>query len=299
MPPRVVNYSTTLPTTRPGWRRVLASTTSIVLHIVVIVLLILRARAAGDRSVAQAVPEATVRPIDLTFAPPRPKPTPRPAPSAQPPAVPLTEGPDKTPGTTAAVVPKPEEQPNADPNTPRTEATRPDPGDAEQPAETATRPPTPPSTIAAPTTALAAAPEKTMESEAERIFGRPSSKLGPIAGSRENRPWESPFDLNSRGCTVPDEPRDSTLPPGMASISGRIYNEHTGAPLAGARLQILGTQYGAFANEQGDYTLYFDRSLVNRCRSQSVRVTAPGYQTRDVQLYIGVTPNGDVPLSRY
>jgi hypothetical protein len=139
----------------------------------------------------------------------------------------------------------------------------------------------------------------TLESEAQRIFGRPSSKLGPLAGTRDNRPWETPVELDSRGCSVPDEAQDSTVAAGMAVIAGRIFNQRTGEPLAGARLQILGTQYGAFTDQAGNYRLYFDRSLVNRCRSQSVRVTAPGYQGRDVILYVGATPNGDVPLSRY
>ena len=84
----------------------------------------------------------------------------------------------------------------------------------------------------------------------------------------------------------------------MGVVRGKIYNENNGEPLAGARLQILGTQYGAFANDRGEYVLYFDRSLVDRCRTQSVRVTAPGYQGRDVLLYIGERPSSDVPLSR-
>jgi hypothetical protein len=196
------------------------------------------------------------------------------------------------------VSPQPEELPNADPTTIRSEATRPDPGDANRVDERS--PSAPPPRIAAPSPSPATNPHTvTLESEAQRIFGRPSAKLGPLAGTRENRPWESPVELDSRGCTVPDEPQDSTLPAGMAMIAGRIFNQRTGEPLGGARLQILGTQYGTFSNERGDYKLLFDRTLVNHCRSQSVRVTAPGYQGRDVILYIGVTPNGDVPLSRY
>lgn len=297
MPARVVNYSTTLPTTRPGWRRVLGSTASIVLHVVVIVLILLRTQSQAARAEREAAqPHQQIQPIQLAFAPPRPTPTPRAPAPEQPPPVPITEGPDKAPGTTAPVVPRPEENPNADPNTARSEATRPNPGGDDTPAQRSAAP-APPSAIAAPT--AEAQPVRTLESEAQRIFGRPSAKLGPIAGTRDNRPWESPVDMNSRGCTIPDDPADSTLPKGMAMIAGRIYNERTGEPLGGARLQILGTPYGAFADGAGYYKLYFDRTLVNRCRSQSVRVTAPGYQQRDVQLYIGATPNGDVPLSRY
>jgi len=299
MPPRVTNYSTTLPSTRPGWRRVLGSTVSIVLHVLVIALILLRARSQSATGAGEQSREETIRPIQLAFAPPRPKPTPRPPQPPQPPAVPITEGQDQTPGTTARAVPKPEEDPNADPNTARSVATRPDPGDAEKTAESHVPPPPPSIAAPSPSTAPNAQPSVTLESEAHRIFGRPSSKLGPLAGTRDNRPWESPVELDSRGCTVPEEAPDSTLPAGMALIVGRIFNERTGEPLAGARLQILGTQYGTFSNDRGDYKLYFDRTLVNRCRSQSVRVTAPGYQGRDVQLIMGATPNGDVPLSRY
>ncbi|HXI20930.1 MAG TPA: carboxypeptidase-like regulatory domain-containing protein, partial [Gemmatimonadales bacterium] len=149
--------------------------------------------------------------------------------------------------------------------------------------------------------ALAAAPTAaapTLESEARRIFGRPSTKLGPLAGSRENRPWESPIPLSS-GCTLPPpDPRDS-LPPGMGQVSGIIYREDNGQPLPGARLQILGTPYGTFADGRGQYRLVFDRSLVDGCRTQAVRVSAPGYQSRDVILYLGDRPNSDVSLPRY
>lgn len=301
MPRRVANYSTTLPTAGGG-RRAVAYTASVALHLVLLAFLLYRATHGETEATRQRAAEETTRPIQLVFAPPRPVPTPRPvqpppaAPVPQPPAVPLTPGPDQTPGTTAKLTPTPEQNPNAAPNTTRTEATRPDPGDAEKVSDGHASAP-PPAAIAAPTPAAPSKP--TLESEAERIFGRPSSKLGPVAGMRDNRPWESPVDLNSRGCSLPEEPQDSTLPAGMARVMGRIYNERTGEPLANARLQIVGTQYGAFSNERGEYALYFDRHLVDRCRSQSVRVTAPGYEGRDVILYVGATPNGDVPLRRY
>jgi len=299
---RVVAYSTTLPSSRLGWRRGLGYTASVIFHIVLVILLIRATRRSPAEIEAARAAEETARPIQLVFAPPRPTPTPRPAAPPLPPAVPITPGPDRTPGAEAHVTPTPEPDPNAVPNTPRVEATRPDPGDApttrdatapSAPPPTAATPPPPPASVAR---AVAAAP--TMESEAQRLFGRPSSKLGPVSGSRDNRPWETPVEL-SRGCEVPPSAEDSTLPPGMGVVIGRIYNQDTGEPLSGARLQIIGTQYGTFANERGEYRLYFDRKLVNRCQSQQVRVSAPGYRQRDVTLYIGETPNGDVPLSRY
>jgi hypothetical protein len=269
--------------------------TSIVLHLLLLLLVFRTVTQNRRAEAAQQAHTETIRPIPLFFAPPRPAATPRQAPAPLPPAVPVTPGPDATPGTTARVTPTPESDPNAPPKTRREEASRPDPGSADQPASSTPEPTAPPASLAAPGNN-----RPTLESEAQRLFGRPSSKLGPLAGVRDNRPWESPIELNSRGCALPPpDSSDGTTPPGMAVVSGRVFNEHTGEPLAGARLQILGTPYGAFADGKGEYTLYFARTLVDRCRSQSVRVSAPGYRGRDVILYLGATPNGDVPLSRY
>lgn len=295
MRPRVIHYSTTLPTRSPGGRRSLGPAASAILHLALLVLLVHQVTSRTAKATDATSPGETARPVQLIFAPPRPAATPR-TPAPEVPAVPLTEGPEETPGSTAELSSRPEAEPNAQPNTPRAEATRPDPGESERVEDGDV-------TASAGTGMSASADnalEPALESEAQRIFGRPSSKLGPQAGSRDNRPWESAVDLGSRGCTLPpEEPGDSTLPPGMASVAGRILNQNTGRPLAGARLQILGTPYGTFSDGQGRYRLVFDRNLVNRCRTQAVRVTAPGYRGRDVLLYLGDAPNGDVALSRY
>ncbi len=296
---RVSHYSTTLPAGKPGGRRTIASLVSVVLHLALLVLLIhqaLQRRRQPDRAAAQPVE----RPIQLVFAPPRPKPTPRPVTPdvpQTPPAVPLTPGPDQTPGSRAQVSATPEPEPNAPPEAPRTVATRPDPGSETRTTGTA-EVTQPPSAIAAqPATTSTNTP--TLESEAHRLFGRPSSKLGPVSGQRDNRPWETPVEL-SRGCSLPPEQEnDSTVPKGMAVVVGKILREGTNEPLAGARLQILGTEYGTFSNGKGEYRLVFDRTLVDRCRTQSVRVTAPGYAERDVILSVGERISSDVWLPRY
>ena len=297
MPPRVAQYHTTLPTRAPNRRFRWGAAASLTLHTALLAFVIHQAtRGAGASTPARAL-EEMARPVNLVFAPPRPTPTPRPAPPELPPAVPLTEGPDQTPGTSARLDPTPEDESNAAPDTPRIEATRPDPGESDRSEDGA---PTPPAAIAAPAAASANSAQPALETEARRIFGRPSSKLGPVSGQRDNRPWETPVELSSRGCTLPPpNPSDSTLAPGMGSIAGRIFNERTGEPLAGARLQILGTPYGTFSDGQGAYRLVFDRDLVSECRTQAVRVTAPGYRGRDVLLYLGAAPNGDVPMAWY
>jgi Carboxypeptidase regulatory-like domain len=300
---RSPHYTTTLPLGRAGPRRTVASSVSVVLHLLLLAFLV-RQSIARRAEPEDKPATASERPIQLVFAPPRPQPTPRrTAPEVPPvqeppppvPAVPLTPGPDQSPGSTARVTPTPEPEPNAPPNSARQEATRPDPDPGtDQPARRPASPP--PASIAAPAPATDAAP--TLESDARRLFGRPSTKLGPVSGSRDNRPWESPVEL-SRGCTLPPEENDSTAPPGMAVVAGRIYREDNGQPLPGARLQILGTEYGTFSNGEGYYRLVFDRSLVDRCRTQSVRVSAPGYAGRDVILYVGERASSDVPLRRY
>lgn len=289
-------YSAVLPTRPAGSRWTLGSVVSGLFHLLLIAFL-LRPSPPEDARRADAGPQVVVNPIQLSFAPPRPEPEPSVAASDLAEAVPLTPGPDATPGSQALATPDPEQNPNAPPGSLREEAFRPDPStDGEQEAGDESTAPASVSTAPSEETTG----EPTLEAEARRLFGRPSSRLGPTSGSRDNRPWETAQISPSDGCTLPpEEPGDSTLPKGMAAVAGRIYREDNGRPLPGARLQILGTPYGTFANERGEYRLVFDRKLVDRCRTQAVRVSAPGYQGRDVILFVGSTPNGDVPLRRF
>lgn len=297
---RYIDFHTTLPTSGGGLssRRILASIASVVFHLLIVVAVLRFTAQQQAKAKAESV-QATERPVQLLFeAPPE-----RPRAQAQtveppqqepvvPPEAPLTPGPDQTPGSTARVTPDPEKDPNATPDARRETATRPDPGDADAPS---------PATASTESPAVATnttPPQPTAESEARRIFGRPSALLGPATGSRSSRPWEA-SQQSSNGCTLPEEEQDSTLPKGMASVAGRIFREDNGKPLAGARLQILGTQFGTFSNDKGDYKLVFDRTLVDRCRTQAVRVTAPGYRGRDVILYLGERSSSDVTLPRW
>jgi hypothetical protein len=301
---RFIDYQTTLPTSGGGLssRRILASIVSAALHIAVVVLAIRATTRLSPEAQATQAP-VTERPIQLLFNSPPPTPRQQPQPvepptqpqePVTPPEAPLTPGEDLTPGSRARVVPDPEKDPNAAPDARREEATRPDPGSEDAASNDRGAAETDPLAL------TTAPPQPTAESEARRIFGRPSALLGPSDGSRSSRPWET-TQQNSNGCKIPEEEetRDSTLPKGMASVQGRIFREDDGKPLAGARLQILGTQYGTFSNDQGDYKLVFDRTLVDRCRTQAVRVTAPGYRGRDVILYLGERSSSDVRLPRW
>lgn len=295
-PPPGAGYSAVLPARPAAGRWTLGGAASALFHALLIFLL-LRHSSRQSSARAEAAPTQIVNPIQISFAPPRPQETPRPSQPELTEAVPLTPGNDETPGSPALVTPDPEQNPNAPPGAVREEAFRPDPSnDGEQDrGDEATAP-----MSASPAPSRETTGEPTLESEARRLFGRPSSRLGPTAGTRDNRPWESASISPSDGCNLPpEELSDSTLPKGMAAVAGRIYREDNGRPLPGARLQILGTPYGTFANDRGEYRLVFDRALVDRCRTQAVRVSAPGYQGRDVILFVGSTPNGDVPLRRF
>jgi hypothetical protein len=262
------------------------------MHVVLVLLVLVEFRNRGTTEQPAARDTAAQREVQMVYLPPPPQPKPPPS-QEQPPAAPLTPGSDQTPGSTARQTPTPEKDPNAPPDAKRSTATAPesqtppDGGGAQKTTE-------PPLKAFAPTPA----PEETpaIESEAQRIFGHPLTDVGPVSGTEESRPWESPLNWRSNGCTSPQV--DSTAPPGMGVVQGRVYREDTHIPLPGAHLQILGTPYYTYSNDYGEFRLVFDRSLVDNCRTQSVRVWAPGYRARDLILYVGTATNSDVNLQR-
>jgi hypothetical protein len=85
----------------------------------------------------------------------------------------------------------------------------------------------------------------------------------------------------------PVQPLDSAGAPNIGTVVGRIFRQDSGKPLAGAHLQMLGAPYVAFTDNNGEYRFRFDLSLVDNCRTQYVRVTAPGYETRLLVLVVG------------
>jgi hypothetical protein len=50
---------------------------------------------------------------------------------------------------------------------------------------------------------------------------------------------------------------------------------------------MLGAPYATFTDDNGEYRFRFDLALVDNCRTQYVRVTAPGYETRLLVLLVG------------
>jgi hypothetical protein len=76
-------------------------------------------------------------------------------------------------------------------------------------------------------------------------------------------------------------------------VVGRIFRQDNGQPLSGAHLQMLGTPYVTFSDGTGEYHFRFDLSLVDNCRTQYVRVTAPGYESRLLVLMVGPNVRSD------
>ncbi len=138
-----------------------------------------------------------------------------------------------------------------------------------------------------------------MESEARRIFGRPRLGPRPGAGPRASRPMEAYLPDHPEKC-IPNQtaPRDSAAAE-YGVVVGKIFRQDNGLPLSGAHLQMLGTPYVTFTSDGGEYRFRFELALVDNCRTQYVRVTAPGYESRLLVLMVGPNVRSeDVVLKR-
>jgi outer membrane biosynthesis protein TonB len=249
-----------------------------------------RARQAADPA----------REVQMIYLPPPPTatpppPLPQPKPPAPTPPPPQPPPPPRTSPPPAQAQRTPEPDANAPPEATRSAGEE---REAEDPAggqRTGANDPTEGSPVPAPAENSAA----TMESEARRIFGR--SRLGPRpgAGPRASRPMEAYLPDRPEHCTPkPSTPSDSAGPPQYGVVVGRIFRQDNGLPLIGAHLQMLGTPFVSFTDESGEYHFRFDLSLVDNCRTQYVRVTAPGYESRLLVLMVGPNVRSDDVLLR-
>jgi hypothetical protein len=174
------------------------------------------------------------------------------------------------------------------------------PKPAPETAKTARAPSSP--AASAPSTVAAAAPAPTMESEARRLFGpHPSSDVtavGPLQPrSLVSAGAEGSSSAASDCRPTPHPRRDPSTPPELVTIVGHILRRDDHRPLAGAHLQMIGTPYSAFTDDTGRYEFHFSEDLIADCRTQLVRVEAPGYRTEWV--YVVVSPavqNNDLML---
>jgi len=275
---------------------------SVVVHTALIILAILLARRGQeDRDQQDADQRAAaarehVMPFYLPPPQPKPKPPPPLPPQRPPPPPPKAATPPPPPVEVApppqVKQPIPEPEPNAPPEEKRSTGTNESTDKQAGPtaANEADRSAAPPADIA----------ERMMEAEAQRIFGR--RKTGPPAGAgpRDVRPLEAFLPDRPDKCVPkPVAPVESAGPPQMGVAVGRIFRSDNGRPLAGAHLVMLGTPYTSFTDDQGQYQFRFDMALVDNCRTQYVRVSADGYESRLLVLVVGPrTRSEDVVLRR-
>jgi hypothetical protein len=263
------------------------------LHVLLVLLAIhlsrLGAVPPSEEEKREARPVRQVEMIYVPPPPPRPQPRvtplpPRPEPP-KPPPQPVAPPPEKS-------QPRPESEANAPPEAKRTEG-------QESPNEPTGGNPSGATSAVAPAPAPTPEPEATMESEARRIFGRPRLGTRPGAGPQASRPMEAYLPDHPERCVPhPVAPRDSAGPTQFGVAQGKIFRQKDGRPLAGAHLQMLGTPYVTFTDDQGEYHFRFDLSLVDNCRTQYVRVSAPGYESRLLVLVVGPNVRSEDVLLR-
>jgi len=227
------------------------------------------------------------RRVDMVYLPPPPEPPPPPPPQPEPPPQPPPPQAAQPPPSRPIAPPpereqrEPERNANAPPDAVRSE------GEGEPDADRGRAESQPAEAV-------------TLESEARRIFGRPRVATRPGAGPRAVRPMEAYVPDDATKCIPrPAAPRDSAAAVQFGVAEGRILRGDNGRPLAGAHLQMLGTPYVTFTDGDGSYKFRFDLSLVDQCRTQYVRVTAKGFESRLLVLVVGVNVRSeDVRLER-
>jgi len=285
---------------KPRRRPWVSLATSAVVHGSVILLALLLTRhedrVLKEEKAERGPVEQRERVMPLYIPPPRPKPQPPTPPPPPPPKVetPPPPPPPKPVAPPPAVrQPKPELEANAPPEEKRSSG-------AEEPDEKTTGDKSPKDAAKATTPPADISTAPTIESEAKRIFGR--QKEGPPAGAgpRDVRPLQTELPDRPDKCLPrPAVPAESAGVPQMGVAIGRIFRGDNGRPLAGAHLVMLGTPYTSFTDDNGEYTFRFDLSLIDNCRTQYVRVTAQGYESRLLVLVVGPrTRSDDVMLRR-
>jgi hypothetical protein len=265
---------------RKGGRNWIALSLSAGLHLLLLALSLRLSRETPDSVTEPDRVSEQRRDVSMIYIPPQaPTPKlPRVRPEPAPRRVPL---PAPTPRR------EPEPEPNAPPEARRSSGSEPDE-------------PTPPAAPPASRPAPAAVPRQNisaLESEARRIFGLPHAQTPPGAGPQAIRPMEAYAPDHPEQCIAHPAPAES-IAPQFGTVVGRIYRQDNGRPLAGAHLQMLGAPYVAFTDATGEYRFRFDLSLVDNCRTQYVRVTAAGYESRLLVLTVGPNARSEDVLLR-
>lgn len=128
----------------------------------------------------------------------------------------------------------------------------------------------------------------------------PGEFASPLTQAAPAPVWRRPPDLGSLGAKcVPGPPhtRAPNEPVTYGVVAGRVYQQGSQVPLAGAVLSVMGTPYTTTSDSNGEYVLRFDADLLSNCQVQNVRVTRDGFLS---QLLVLSTGGGtsDVNLNR-
>jgi hypothetical protein len=264
-------------------------------------LLLLLLSPAAHKKESQAVAPSQQRNVQMMYIPPEPpaaKPKPKPPEPPQARAQPQPPPPEPPPTTPAIATAKPSPSPDIPspgikkaPDHDAPVATAPKPLDQPKPGEQSDRA----KEDRAPKLADATESEDAMVTEARRLFGPPSAPAGSMAGPVQTG---LPLGLIEGGRRCPFTGAEATPMerPAEGVIEGVVRTESGGSPIPGALLQILGTGSATIADGSGHYRLVFDPSLVDACRSQLVRITAPGYRARTMFLAWGAPNDNTIDL---
>jgi hypothetical protein len=286
-----VSRTAVTPSRQRPW---ISFTVSTALHAVLVALAIWLSRTPAvtePEEPEHPAPNAPKREVRMVYLTPPPAPPPPPVTPPPPPPQPVI------PPTPAATPPPETAQPTPQPDANAPPEAKPSEG-REPSDETPPEPERSGAPDASPPTAPLATREALMESEARRIFGTSKKYTREGVGPRASRPMEAYLPDHPERCTR-TAPRDSAGQPQFGTVVGRIYRQDNGKPLSGAHLQMLGTPYVSFTDGTGEYHFRFDMSLVDNCRTQYVRVTAAGYESRLLVLIVGANARSeDVALRR-
>jgi len=256
-------------------------------------------QAATPAEVAAAREQLKKRQVQMVYLPPAARQRQAPPKTAPPPKLPPPKsgGPTKQPDPLSDPI-RALQSPIADPGGDAAKL-----GDGAEKSQAKVAPPRPMPLALNPGLSAPSPPEPAPTSAVPTAGSAGGIQLGPRLGlaARDPRPWTQSMP-ESAGDSCPTVMPDSTKPgePRMGSASGRVLTMSGGGPMPNAHLQIIGTSFSTFTDQNGEYVLTFDASLLDMCRTQYVRVSAPGYEPRLLVLVIGRNiRSDDVALRRH
>lgn len=325
---RIVDFEVA-PPIRKDSRALVALGTSAILHTLILLFVIFgipvssgsapgqSASAIAPQPIALRPPSAKARPLPKQDKPPAPE-APKPPPPPPPPMQEVELGPDSkkpdAPAKEAAAKPavadiaNPANAKRPDPTNTPPATDQPKPPEAQPAAPQRIQVPRPgdytgAGQIPIPSTSPWGPPKL------DSASGAPPSEMAATSTSAMGRAgltntdpkkWENSFDNETAGrcVAIPDLGKNSDGSPVLASVIGRILDTDGRSPMPGAHLQIMGTQFGTFTGNNGEYRLDFDPHLLEKCRVQYVTVVAPGYRLESLKLSIGPRVRSDDVILR-